>query len=208
MKSNIFLYCLFFFLLINVKTYNIFGKYKTFRHSDTYYAILNLDGFQNGDMIYLKITAKFNEENIFYRFVDNLNDLHAILESNFKEFEMLESYYDKSLSNKNDDDDDDGLFNLDDDNDDDDDDDEYIKNYFKDNDDDDDDDGEENEKEIRYYKLEKQVGNFLILLFDVEGRIIIENTETDEGKIAQIIRIVIALVVVVIILVCLLIYFF
>ena len=207
MKSNIFLYCLIFFLLINVKTYNIFGQYKTFIHPDTYYAIFDLKGFENGEMMYFRITAKFEKDEIFYRFVDNLDDIETILESNFMDFEKLESYFDKSASNNNKDDDD-NEFEFDDDDDDDDgnEDVKYIKDYFEKNDDDDDDD-EENEIKIRYYKLEKQEGNYLILLFLVEGKIEIENTEKDEGKASQTTTIVIALVVVVIIIVLLLIYF-
>jgi hypothetical protein len=72
-----------------------------------------------------------------------------------------------------------------------------VKSYHKVDGDDDDDDKES----IRFYKIEKSQnelgslkGTYLIFYFDCEGKVEIENTEKDEGKINLILTIVFSVV--------------
>ena len=159
MKSILFFYFLFLYLIKSVlsKDYN-FTKSGTFIGINQYFAVFDSSAFHIGDIIYFKITAIFNDENLNFIYLDSLDNLQSILNNNLVNFGELESYHDTNI-------------------------------------------GDNNNKQIRYYKLEKKEkdlnnleGKYLILIFDVDGKIEIVNTDKDEGKTSKIFSIIFSIV--------------
>ena len=102
MKSKLLFYILILYLIKNVLSnvgYN-FTKYTTYKTFNGY-AVFDSSVFNIGDIMYFKITAEFNDKNLYYIYLDSLENLESIL-SNKDNFFESESYFDVGSSDEDD----------------------------------------------------------------------------------------------------------
>ena len=103
MKFKIYLYTVVFYLIINIisNTSYDFTKYHSYKTFNDH-AVFDCSGFNIGDMMYFKITAVFNDENLYYIYLDTLDNLASILTHNKDDFFETESYFDVGSSDDDD----------------------------------------------------------------------------------------------------------